>query len=1751
MRDTNGILGFKIFVAMVCFSINAQNAPNDIDFADKAYKFNGTNSYIEVPYAAENHPSIFTIEFWARLDQDTGDFQSPLSSRYGASPWNNLSGYNFYAVNGLEKWSFTAGSGTWESINTSSSTIGEIYDGNTLKFGIWTHLASTYDGTTYRFYVNGVLAGSKTAGYSRVGFNSIPARPLRIGAGRTEGTATYFFNGAVDEVRIWNYVRTESQISNYKNVVLSGQESGLVSYYNFDNGNASNETGESARDGTLYNSPTIITRNPPGVNEGAAVGTFVGNLTATDPDSTNFTFSLVSGNGTNDQHNSLFTVSGTQLLVASSTISYDTSTSLNVNLGVSDGQYTFNKAFQIAVNDLNRAPTDIGLTSNTVTENVSPSTVIGTLSSVDLDTTDTTSFTFTTSGNTDDDDNGSFTISGTSLILNSSPDYETKASYNIYINVNDGANNYAKAFTVSVTNINEAPTDFGFATSSFLENGLLIYLDSRNPNSYSGSGSTWSDLSGNQNHFTVKGGMTYNSTNGFRFEANNTTKYAYKTSFDHPSTTYTDEFLLKTSTNNYGAFKFYGVSGNDNLSLLFHTNNIKLYANGQAVHIGVNINDGNWHHFVRTSNRSTGQEKVYLDGALAFTGNISNGSTIPQGGSLILGNESDATFNPTTNNGLAANNAFDGFIPIYRLYNKVLTAQEVSSNFSAMISNGNPRAVNSSGSSSSTASFDEGSAVGTVVATLTATDTDTTNLTYSLATGNGTTDQHNSLFTVSGTQLLVASSTISYDITTSLNINLGVSDGDNVISKAFQIAVNDLNRAPTDIGLTSNTITENVSPSTLVGTLSSVDSDTSDTTSFTFATSGNTDDDDNGSFTISGTSLILNSSPDYETKASYNIYINVNDGANNYAKAFTVSVTNVLEPITDLSFAGADFVTDGLILHLDAGNSNSYPGSGSTWFDLSGNNNHATINGPTFSNSQIKHFVLDGSNDDIASMNLSSYTNLTIEVWYYDNRTPGQYDLLTYNGNSGSYTFTNNNFRTDGNGMGAANFNGASQISNQWVRFVYVKNSKVFINDTPTNKSSGSDNAYGQLKIGDARSDVGQHWDGKIALVRVYNRGLTDQEISKNYDGFNAVINNNQTSSGSSSSTSVDEEVSIGTLVGTLTATDSDTTSFTFSLDSGNGTNDQNNSLFTVSGTQLLVAGNIDYETNSTLNIYVQASDGANTFSKALTVNVNDINEPPVITETTLSNDNSSISVTFSEAVNASADASNTLALEVSDFALSINGGTATLSSTTPSSISVNGNTYTLGLPLSGSINGSETVTVVPIINAIYDTGASTASTTQTNNTVSLHGDSDSDGVNDVLDQCPNTPGGASVDANGCAESQKDPDNDGITGINDNCPNTANSNQMDTDGDGLGDLCDPDIDGDGIVNTSDNCPSDYNPDQKNNDNDNQGDLCDLDDDNDGYNDFQDFFPFDPLEWLDTDSDGIGNNADTDDDNDDFIDTDDAFPLNPREWADNDKDGIGDNKDPDDDNDGVEDKNDAFPMDDSEYLDTDKDGIGNNADQDDDGDGYMDQDEIACDSDPLKRFSKPRDYDSDLIPDCIDTDDDDDGCLDQEDLFPLNERECLDSDGDGIGDNSDIDADNDGVINQLDDFPTDPDESKDTDGDGIGDNTDQDDNNDGFPEDPITNSAGEEVIPIFVSELLTPNQSGEESKWRIVNIDKYPTANVKVYSPSGIIVFESWDYKNDWDGKGKNGKPLPNGPYMYMIDRGNETLVEEGWLYIFN
>lgn len=92
--------------------------------------------------------------------------------------------------------------------------------------------------------------------------------------------------------------------------------------------------------------------------------------------------------------------------------------------------------------------------------------------------------------------------------------------------------------------------------------------------------------------------------------------------------------------------------------------------------------------------------------------------------------------------------------------------------------------------------------------------------------------------------------------------------------------------------------------------------------------------------------------------------------------------------------------------------------------------------------------------------------------------------------------------------------------------------------------------------------------------------------------------------------------------------------------------------------------------------------------------------------------------------------------------------------------------------------------------------------------------DTDTDGIGDVCDPCPN-------------DTENDIDEDGVCGDVDNCPYEPNADQSNIDGDSLGDACDSDIDGDSLINSEDNCPSVANADQSNRDGDPYGDACDL------------------------------------------------------------------------------------------------------------------------------------------------------------------------------------------------------------------------------------------------------------------------------------------------------------------------------------
>ena len=79
-------------------------------------------------------------------------------------------------------------------------------------------------------------------------------------------------------------------------------------------------------------------------------------------------------------------------------------------------------------------------------------------------------------------------------------------------------------------------------------------------------------------------------------------------------------------------------------------------------------------------------------------------------------------------------------------------------------------------------------------------------------------------------------------------------------------------------------------------------------------------------------------------------------------------------------------ITDGLVLCLDAANSKSYPGSGTTWTDLSGNGNHVTISGATYNSSErLGCFDFDGTDDYAYSSstvnNMSSLSGLSLFIW--------------------------------------------------------------------------------------------------------------------------------------------------------------------------------------------------------------------------------------------------------------------------------------------------------------------------------------------------------------------------------------------------------------------------------------------------------------------------------------------------------------------------------------------------------------------------------------------------------------------------------------------------------------------------------------------------------------------------------------------------------------------------------------------------
>ena len=202
--------------------------------------------------------------------------------------------------------------------------------------------------------------------------------------------------------------------------------------------------------------PTNITLSTATVNENNVAGAGIINLTATDANiGEAFTYTLVAGTG--DTDNASFTINGSSLRAVAA-FDFETKTSYSFRLKVTDkGGLSFEKEFTISVINVNEAPTALALSNTSVLENGASGTTVGTLAGTDADAGDTHTYALVTG--TGANDNASFTIVGNSIRTAAVFDFETKSSYSVRVRVTDaGGLSFEKAFTITVTDVNEAPT---------------------------------------------------------------------------------------------------------------------------------------------------------------------------------------------------------------------------------------------------------------------------------------------------------------------------------------------------------------------------------------------------------------------------------------------------------------------------------------------------------------------------------------------------------------------------------------------------------------------------------------------------------------------------------------------------------------------------------------------------------------------------------------------------------------------------------------------------------------------------------------------------------------------------------------------------------------------------------------------------------------------------------------------------------------------------------------------------------------------------------------------------------------------------------------------------------------------------------------------------------------------------------------------------------------------------------------------
>ena len=224
------------------------------------------------------------------------------------------------------------------------------------------------------------------------------------------------------------------------------------------------------------------------------------------------------------------------------------------------------------------------------------------------------------------------------------------------------------------------------------------------------------------------------------------------------------------------------------------------------------------------------------------------------------------------------------------------------------------------------------------------------------------------------------------------------------------------------------------------------------------------------------------------------------------------------------SQGGGNIITDGLVLYLDAANPSSYPGSGTTWYDLVSTINSGSLtNGPTYDFNNLGSILFDGSNDYVnlgidPIGKLNSFTELTFTFWFkpISPVVTQAGNIFNWGDNSGIRARVSTTSKLEALERGATNtitgattltmniwYQGAFTLSTTSGCTLYLNGIQDAYSSTNYTPSIGSST----LLLGIRTDLVNEVYKGNIASFFIYKKKLSSTEIQQNYNALKARFN--------------------------------------------------------------------------------------------------------------------------------------------------------------------------------------------------------------------------------------------------------------------------------------------------------------------------------------------------------------------------------------------------------------------------------------------------------------------------------------------------------------------------------------------------------------------------------------------------------------------------------------------------------------------